>query len=237
MKKDPEKIRLYQGYWLLLISTVVFMFLRFSPLALKKGDDLHTAVLKKKLERVKKLLEAGSGGEMLDVDGRMKDRSQATPAMLAAKMGNIEALRLLMDAGARVQMRNAWDETVLHYAVKYSQTDALQFLVSQRGAGTVLRYDTLKLQQLAEQSRTKTKELLQLLSEPAPHRRSSSVHGNQLTSVRPENARGRHLGNLFPSMLRVAFGQWFGASTRRRQAQPPRSSYPEGGRGSSRQKR
>lgn len=206
-----HQVRLWHGAKLLFATFCCHYLLWLTPIRMKMGDDLHTAVLRGHLDRVRKLLTAGPGGETLDVNGRMKDNRQATPAMLAADVGNVEALRLLMSAGARVQMLDANGETCLHYAVRKAHIDALEFLIQQRGARTVLRLKGDSLRELAEWSAGRlnadNRERFLGLLDFSSFRQARSVSavvqpgGVTRSNVPADNIVGRHLGHLFPDAV------------------------------------
>jgi len=207
---------------MLLVTAVCHYLIRLTPVRTKMGDDLHTAVLRGHLERVRKLLTAGAGGETLDVNGRMKDARQATPAMLAAGVGNVEALRLLMSAGARMHLVDALGETCLHYAVRTAHIEALEFLLEQRGARTVLRLKGDSLREMAEQMSERQTSCLGLCSRRLDiehrHRLLSALdftsfrqarsvstihhHTGVRSNVPANNIAGRHLGHLFPHAIK-----------------------------------
>ena len=132
---------------------------------------------------MRKLLEFTSGGEVLDVNGPTKDSWQNTALMLGAASGFLEGLRMVVGAGGKVEVRNALQETCIHFAVKHRQLEVLEFLVSQPGAKQVLRSCRQELIELASKAREEERELLQLL-EPERERRNT-VPTAMLQNVRP----------------------------------------------------
>lgn len=147
-----RETRWREGLVVLVASSVSYHALRLSPVISKMGDDLHTAVQRGRLDRVGKLLDMSRGGEALDANGRTKDEEEATPAMLAAETGQVDALRLLMTAGASAHLRDRQGETCLHRAVRGNHAGSLAFLVGQRGAREVLRADAEVLRTLAQEA-------------------------------------------------------------------------------------
>lgn len=129
----------------LIAAAVVHFVTRFAAFR-RNGDDLHSCVVLGKHRRLKKLLDMGMAGEALDVNGYMKDRQKRTPAMLAAKQGDMEALMLLFDAGATAHPVDLAGNTCLFHAAEFAQFAALEFLLDQDGAMEVLRKDGAKLQ-------------------------------------------------------------------------------------------
>lgn len=198
-----EGLRWQQG--LLLVAAAAYGALRCSPMIRRAGDDLHTAVLRGRIDRVQKLLDAGRGGEALDVDGRTKDALRATPAMLAAGRGQVEALQLLVGAGARMYLRDGQEETCLHHAVRGGHVDALEFLVMQTGSQDLQKCGP-SLRELAQRQRRQLPRdnyarLLALL-EPCHRRRSQLSHADRnMRCVQAQLARGRHLCKLFPEAV------------------------------------
>ena len=149
------------------------------------------------MPRVRKLLEFSSGGEVLDVNGPTKDAVQNTAAMLGAQSGFLEGLRMLMATGGKVEVRNALNETCIHFAVRHLQLEVLEFLVSQAGGKQILRTCRRELLELAnaacglhgEQSRlTSDERQLFLLLEPERDRRNTAPTA-MLQNVRPVTRR------------------------------------------------
>lgn len=204
-----NQVRLIHGAYVLLVTSAVHYMLRFSPIRWKMGDDLHTAVIHNRMHRVKKLLDAGQGGEMLDVNLRMKDAQQATPAMLAAQSGNVEALHLLAAAGARMGLQDSRGNTCLHYAVRSARTEAVAFLCSMRSCRTVLRLHIEDLRALAERStrrldaasRARMLDLLQLDSRRRLSSEFEPAVKLKYTSVKINTCVGRQLNKLFPDAV------------------------------------
>lgn len=53
-----------------------------------------------------------------------------TPLMYAAKYGNLEAAKALMNAGAKLSTRNEKGRTALNYALQYKQEDLVTYFRS-----------------------------------------------------------------------------------------------------------
>ncbi|CAJ1335896.1 unnamed protein product [Effrenium voratum] len=138
-KTFVERVHALTLMIVLLSSLTVSELLKLTPMIKSVGDDLHTAVLHHKISRVRKLLDTSLGGEALDVNGPTKDSEKITAAMLAAENGFVEALRMIMACGGKVEVRSARKETCLHYAVRAKQLEALELLVNQPGAQQLLR--------------------------------------------------------------------------------------------------
>jgi len=81
-------------------------FLCLGPLA---GADLFSLVRQNDLAGIQAELKKGA-------DVNAKDRRGATPLMHAAAFGTLDAMKLLIDAGASVNARNAFDATALIWA-------------------------------------------------------------------------------------------------------------------------
>lgn len=71
---------------------------------------LVDAVVMRDIARVRELLEQGA-----DVNARVNEHEE-TPLILAAKFAGADMMRLLLEAGARVDTRDAWGRTSLFYA-------------------------------------------------------------------------------------------------------------------------
>ncbi|CAK0876968.1 unnamed protein product, partial [Prorocentrum cordatum] len=74
---DFESKRWKTGITVLGSACALYYTLRLSPIFRKKGDDLHSAVIRGKREKLRKLLLHGAGGVALDVNGPMKDNAEA----------------------------------------------------------------------------------------------------------------------------------------------------------------
>lgn len=205
-----EQRLLIIGLAILSGSTLAHYCLKLTPLWRHAGDDLHSAVLRRRHRRVQKLLGAGPGGEMLDVNGRTKDSQQATPAMLAAEVGDVDSLRHLVCAGARLHLRDSHGETCLHHAVQRGHVEAVAFLLSLRAGRAVLRQHGDALRDLAKNSSSLTKhevdaekraKLLALLQPEARHPTQACVPSN-FASVRADFCIGRQLDKFFPNAIR-----------------------------------
>ncbi|CAL1137869.1 unnamed protein product [Cladocopium goreaui] len=150
---NPERqlLQFIRGHALAIalgVSVFISETLKLTVLKVS-GDDLHTAMLKHKIPRVRKLLEFSLGGEVLDVNGPSKDSERATASMLGAKSGFVEGLRMIMSCGGKVEVRNSKGESCIHFAVRHLQLEALEFLVNQPGANKVLRSCRTELLKLA----------------------------------------------------------------------------------------
>ncbi|KAJ6260516.1 Bifunctional solanapyrone synthase [Drechslerella dactyloides] len=74
------------------------------------------------------------------IDGTT-DRSQGTPLHWAAIEGQVEAMEILLDAGADAEAVNTWYRTPLHLASRFGHLQAVRLLVEQ-GANLEARRDT-----------------------------------------------------------------------------------------------
>lgn len=134
--------------------------------------------------------------------------------MIAAGLGDLQALHLLFAAGAQVQPRDSRGETCFHYAARGVHVEAFTFLAAQRGAKEVFRHHGEELRRLADKSRglpwTRRSQAhaeyaaeVARLSTPSPRRRSSTTiprYGPH--SVKPECITGGHLRKLFPDAVK-----------------------------------
>eukprot|EP00929_Paragymnodinium_shiwhaense_P067191 TRINITY_DN33822_c0_g1_i1.p1 TRINITY_DN33822_c0_g1~~TRINITY_DN33822_c0_g1_i1.p1 ORF type:complete len:1028 (-),score=165.69 TRINITY_DN33822_c0_g1_i1:15-3098(-) len=203
-KYQRRKLALY----IFIGSTVLYYAMRLSPVfrSHRRGDDLHSAVANSRLERMRKLLDAGRGGEVLDVNGVTKDDLRATPAMLAAASGDVAALKMLFDAGAQVSPLDSARRTCLHHAVLHGQAEALQFILGQRGASKVVasfRRDLVlslprKLPLMSEQRRG---EILEMLEGTRLHVESMLPGEGEIQSIRANCVSGLQLKTMFPDFV------------------------------------
>eukprot|EP00927_Polykrikos_kofoidii_P040949 TRINITY_DN34904_c0_g1_i1.p1 TRINITY_DN34904_c0_g1~~TRINITY_DN34904_c0_g1_i1.p1 ORF type:complete len:1299 (+),score=160.39 TRINITY_DN34904_c0_g1_i1:40-3897(+) len=109
---------------------VVHYALKFSPAIRRRGDDLHTCAFGNKVKEMRKLLTPGSDGQVLDVNATTKDAEGMTPLMCATKSGNLGVLELLVSEGANMNATNHCGDTALHYAARFHQVDACNFLLA-----------------------------------------------------------------------------------------------------------
>src|SRR5688572_3132261 len=101
----------------------LFLLIALSALALSAAD-LFTAVQNHDLAAVRQLIKGGS-------DVNTADKSGSTPLMHCAVYSTAECMKILLDAGAKIDHVNEAGATALHWAI--SDFDKVQLLVS-RGA-------------------------------------------------------------------------------------------------------
>ena len=101
------------------------------PLKMQQGDlpALHFAIYEGKTAIAEVLIQRGA-----DINLKATD-SESTPLMEAAKKGNIEALRLLIDAGANVHAADKIAWTALDHAAAYDGTAARPMVEALIAAG------------------------------------------------------------------------------------------------------
>eukprot|EP00929_Paragymnodinium_shiwhaense_P013477 TRINITY_DN121321_c0_g1_i1.p1 TRINITY_DN121321_c0_g1~~TRINITY_DN121321_c0_g1_i1.p1 ORF type:complete len:1389 (-),score=277.89 TRINITY_DN121321_c0_g1_i1:75-4154(-) len=138
--EDQAAQRRRVSFFLVMISSaLVYYYFGCTPVARKRGADLHSVVDRGDLRGIRKLLDMGRGGEALDANAVTKDSAMETPLMLAAARGDVEVLRLLLGAGARVPLRDSSGCTCLHHAARFLQLEAFSLLAAQRGGREVIR--------------------------------------------------------------------------------------------------
>jgi ankyrin repeat protein len=98
--------------------------------------------------------------EVRELGVDLRDDRGATPLMHAAAIGSIDAMRLLLDAGADVNAKNAFDATALIWAA--GDRDKSRLLI-ERGADVHVRSKLRKTPLLALAGRPGNANLLQLL--------------------------------------------------------------------------
>ena len=73
-------------------------------------DEFYSAIRENNLAQVKALVDEKPGANVADTRG-------ITPLMVAAEIGSVEAMRLLIDGGADVNAQNAFGSTALMWSV------------------------------------------------------------------------------------------------------------------------
>lgn len=200
------------------VAAAIYYLLSATLLRKIRGHDLHSAVAHGDCEMLRRLLDFGSGGEALDPNAQTRDGWQETPLMIASERGDCKAILLLIEAGARVQVRDAADETCFHRAIRNLHIDALQLLAQQKGARQVLQSERDSLIKVARDQEELLPEaryvkLLSLLE--TPQHRSAST-GSNLCNAGPDSGAGpqrnlrsvravlcwsRNLRRLFPDAM------------------------------------
>ncbi|KAL7935471.1 ankyrin repeat-containing domain protein [Trichoderma chlorosporum] len=87
-----------------------------------KGSPLHVAVDMDQLDNLRLLIEEGGSALLID----QTDLDNNTPLHMAGKKGNIEAITLLISAGADINKAGERDETPLFMAAYAGHADAVQ---------------------------------------------------------------------------------------------------------------
>jgi ankyrin repeat protein len=85
--------------------------------------DLHSAVVTNDLEVIRQHIKAGSDLNVLEPS------RASTPLITAAFMGNTEAAKILIDAGADLDYQNADGSNALHTAAVFGKTEVAQILI------------------------------------------------------------------------------------------------------------
>ena len=88
----------------------VLLSIAFAGLAVgAASDEYYKAIRANDLAQLKNLISAG--------DVNVKDRRGATPLMYAASVGSMDAVKMLLAAGADAKVKNAFDATPLMWGV------------------------------------------------------------------------------------------------------------------------
>ena len=85
--------------------------------------DLHSAVVTNDLEVIRQHIKAGSDLNVLEPS------RASTPLITAAFMGNAEAAKILIDAGADLNYQNADGSNALHTAAVFGKTEVARILI------------------------------------------------------------------------------------------------------------
>jgi len=97
----------------------------------KPKIDIHTAILTDNLEVIKQHIEAGSDLNEKEVFGG------STPLISAATFGKIEIAKVLIDAGADLNMVNNDGSTALHSAAFFCRVEIVQMLIDAKSDKTL----------------------------------------------------------------------------------------------------
>lgn len=87
------------------------------------SNELHLAALRNDAAKVATLLNAGNSVDTTDDHGR-------TPAMIAARFGAVDTLRLLTERGADLSCRSGLGATALRNAVEHRKPEAVALLLA-----------------------------------------------------------------------------------------------------------
>ena len=86
--------------------------------------DLHTAVVTDNLEVIRQHVKAGSDLNIAE------PTRQSSPLITAAAMNKIEAAKILIEAGADLNHKNADGSTALHTAIVFGNSDLARILIN-----------------------------------------------------------------------------------------------------------
>jgi ankyrin repeat protein len=85
--------------------------------------DLHSAVVTNNLEVIRQHIKAASDLNVLEPS------RESTPLITAAFLGRTEAAKMLIEAGAVLNYRNADSSTALHTAAAFGRTEVARLLI------------------------------------------------------------------------------------------------------------
>lgn len=114
------------------------------------GNLLHLAIFAGQNKLLKRFLTLYFKQFSLQLNA-CNDQDQ-TPLMLAARLGNLEAMQLLLDKNAHIDRGNALGNTALHWAVLGKQKKAVQLLLD-HDAASIANREGKTAKQLAESNR------------------------------------------------------------------------------------
>ncbi|ELR14632.1 ankyrin repeat-containing protein [Acanthamoeba castellanii str. Neff] len=116
----------------------------------KLGKEFYKASEKNDVEKMKQIIESG-------LDQRALQR-----ARLAFK-GQLEVVKMLLDKGCPVDIRNAQKETALTLAVMYNRAETVKYLLEKGANPRVSDWMGRTVRDAAEQSFTPNEEAKQVL--------------------------------------------------------------------------
>lgn len=85
--------------------------------------DLHAAIYMNNIEAIRQHIKAGSDLNVLEPS------RGSTPLITAAALGNNEAIKMLIDAGASINNQNNDGSTALHTAIVFGKTEVAKTLI------------------------------------------------------------------------------------------------------------
>lgn len=94
--------------------------------------SLHQAIIMKNIDVIKQHIQAGSDLNELEQMGG------SSPLITAAAFGNNEAAKLLIDAGANLNIQNNDGSTALHTAAFFCRTEIVKMLL-EKGADKTIK--------------------------------------------------------------------------------------------------
>jgi hypothetical protein len=93
--------------------------------------DLHSAVVTNNLDLIRQHIKAGTDINVLE------PTHASTPLITAAALGRPEAAKILIDAGANMNIKNNEGSTALHAAAFLCRTDIVQALLAKGADKTI----------------------------------------------------------------------------------------------------
>ncbi|MBS4168157.1 ankyrin repeat domain-containing protein [Parachlamydia sp. AcF125] len=105
------------------------------------GNILHLAIWMNQPEMLRHLLTKYRKKALPLIEG--EDYEGKTPLMLAASLGDLQSLKILLDAKALIEAKDSMGRTAMHYAAQNNHKHAIRFL-SKEGADESARDDQNK---------------------------------------------------------------------------------------------
>ena len=185
--------------------------------------DLKTAIKKNNSKKVEELIDNNKTvEEKIQFINTPINSSQDTPLNIAAMFNNIDIVKLLVKAGAELDIANDDDETPLHTAVHRGNIKIVKFLID-RGANintrdSIDRYTPLHLAlscpgEIEDKSTMKYLNIANLLIESGanleattPRRNNTPLHKLIETSIRisiDDGYRGMENSELYKAALEI----------------------------------
>lgn len=123
----------------------------------KLGKEFYKASEKNDVEKMKQIIESG-----LDPNAPCNELGWF-PLHCAAFKGQLEVVKMLLDKGCPVDIRNAQKETALTLAVMYNRAETVKYLLEKGANPRVSDWMGRTVRDAAEQSFTPNEEAKQVL--------------------------------------------------------------------------
>ena len=114
-------------YYESLLYVVILLF--FSGCGVYESSPLMVSIRSDDAYSVKSLIESGEDVNALSPDLINQQYWKLTPLIRASITGNIEIIRMLIEAGADVNGKDEWSDTALMATAEFGQASAARLLI------------------------------------------------------------------------------------------------------------